>query len=211
MKSTKHLLQVRAKMKAHQPLFVVKESHKSARVGRRWRANRGIHSGQRQMHRGKPSMPTPGFGVPRLIKGLHSSGLQFVIVHTLSQLETINPQTQGVLIGSTVGQRKKLQILDAAVKKKITLFQTKDANKTIESIRSSFAVRIKVKKDRQSLKSKKEAERKKKAGDKKKKEEAKTAPSEQGQDSIEDAVKEEKDQEKDHEHKEAEKTLIKPQ
>ena len=207
MKSTKQLLKVRAKMKAHQPLFVVKETHKSARVGYRWRANRGIHSGQRQMHRGKPSMPTPGFGAPRLVRGLHSSGLEFVIVHTVSQLEAINSETQGVLIGSTVVQRKKLQILDAVVKKKITILQTKHAQKTIASITSSFAARIKAKKDRLSSKSTKEAEKKKKAEDKKKKEDAKTSPADKAQGSIEDAIKEEKD----HEHKEAEKTLIKPQ
>src|SRR3989338_9616362 len=102
MKSTKNLLQVRAKMKAHQPLFVVKESHKSARIGSRWRANRGIHSGQRQMHRGKPAMPTPGYGTPKAVRNLHNSGLQFVVVYSVSQIEKINPQTQGVLIGSIV-------------------------------------------------------------------------------------------------------------
>lgn len=207
-------------MKAHQPLFVVKEYHKSARVKKRWRAQRGIHSGHRQMHRGKPAQPTPGFGVPKAVWGLHISGLQPVLVHTLSQLETIDVQTQGIVIGSTVGMKKKMQILDMAVTKKITILQKKDAPSTLDHLRSSFAHRIKVKKERISTKNQKETEKKKRAEEQKKEEEKKkgkisSAKTGGTESSVEDTFASE-GQEKIKEKKvkeqlEAEKTLIKPQ
>ena len=219
MKSTTKLLQTRAKMKAHQPLFVVKEYHKSARVKKRWRAQRGIHSGHRQMHRGKPAQPTPGFGVPRAVRGLHSSGLQPVLIHSLSQLQGIDTQTQGIIIGSTVGMRKKMQILDTAAKNKITVLQMKDASTTLEKLRSSFADRIRAKKDTISAKSKKEAEKKKKEEQKKKETSSSKTSTKAGEKegSIEDTVApEELGNEKEKEKKvkeqlDAEKTPIKPQ
>src|SRR3989338_4850469 len=223
MKSTQKLLRTRARMKAHQPLFVVKEYHKSARVKMRWRAQRGIHSGHRQMHRGKPAQPTPGFGVPKAVRGLHSSGLQPVLVHSVSQLDAVDVQTQGIVIGATVGMRKKMHILDAAVKKNLTILQKKDAPSTLEHLRSSFALRVKVKKDRISIKTKKEAEKSKRADEKKKEEEQKkkesssaptSAKTGEKESSIDDAVSHEKSEsgkeKKVKEQLEAEKTIIKP-
>ncbi len=212
MTSSPSLLSVRAKMKAHQPLFVVKEYHKSARIKKRWRAQRGIHSGHRQMHRGKPAQPTPGFGTPREVRGMHSSGLQPVAVHSTSQLDAIDPQTQGLLIGATVGAKKKLQILELALKKKITLLQVADAQKAITAIQSAFSARVKSKQDHASTKSKKEMEKKKKA-EKKKEETAKPELSMENprgslDGSLDDTVAQ---KEIEQEQKEAEKTLIKPQ
>ncbi len=225
MKSTPHLFIVRARMKAHQPLFVVKEYHKSARVKKRWRAQRGIHSGHRQMHRGKPAQPTPGFGVPGAVRGLHSSGLQPVLVHSVLELNAIMVPAQGIVIGSTVGMKKKMQILDAAVKKKIAVLQVKDTSAALEKLRSSFAARTKVRKDRLSVKSKKEAEKKKKGEEKRKEEEAqkkKEVPaakpeekdkSGEKESSIEDTVTPEGSikEKEENERLEAEKMLIKPQ
>ncbi len=221
MKSTPALLAVRARMKTHQPLFVVKEHHKSARIKRRWRAQRGIHSGHRQMYRGKPAQPTPGFGVPQAVRGVHSSGLRAVVVYSPAQLELINPQTQGVLIGSTVGMRKKMQLVIAAMKRKITVLQMKDPSAALEGMRSSFAARIKAKTEKRSAKLEKDNEKKKKAEQKKKEEEQKkkespVAPAEEKpgekRSSIEETVaaEEQQRQKKEQEQQEAEKILIKP-
>ena len=215
-KSIKDLLQVRMRMKRHQPLFVVKESHKTARIKPRWRANRGIHSGQRQRHRGKPSLPTSGYRTPRLTRNLHPSGLSSVMVRSPSELEHIDARTQGVIIGAAVGRRKKLQMLEVAIRKNLTVLNVGDIQKARESIQSRFAARLSVKKEKLTAKSNKEMERKKKAAPKKEKTEsaseskpeqqAGTAePSATG--SIEEALR----QEKEKERKEAEKTLLKPQ
>lgn len=219
MKPAKTLLSVRAKMKKHQPLFVMKEHHKSARIKRRWRAQRGIHSGHRQMYRGKPAQPTPGFGVPKAVHGLHSSGLQPVLVHTPAQLEALNSQTQGIIIGSTVGMKKKMLLLMAAAKKNISVLQVKDISAAVENLRSSFIARTKVKKDRLNAKSRKEAEKKKKAEEKKKegqeekqkkKEETAAVRPEEKKVSIESAVADKEQEKKEKEQQETEKMLIKP-
>lgn len=199
-------------MKAHQPLFVVKEYHKSARVKKRWRAQRGIHSGHRQMHRGKPAQPTPGFGVPRAVRGLHSSGLQPVVVHSLSQLDALDPQIQGIIIGATVGTRKRLQLLEMAANKKITLLLIADAHKARDALTSAFSARVKAKKDKLSAKSKKEAEKKKKGEEKKKEEQKKEEASSPAESSVENKIRAEQEQEKkEKEQQETEKILIKPQ
>lgn len=221
MKPAKNVLpvravQVRARMKKHQPLFVVKEHHKSARIKRRWRAQRGIHSGHRQMHRGKPAQPTPGFGVPKTVRGLHSSGLQPVLIHSLTQLNSIDAQTQGIIIGSSVGMKKKMLLLTAAAKKNIAALQVKDISAALETLRSSFIARTKVRKDRLSAKTKKEAEKKKKAdekkeGEQKKKEETSAAKSGEKGASIESVVADKEQEKKEKEQQEAEKILIKPQ
>ena len=60
--------------------FVEKESNFSARVKSRWRLPRGKHSKVRQMHKGRPALPGPGYGSQESKKGLHPSGLKIVAV-----------------------------------------------------------------------------------------------------------------------------------
>ena len=75
-------LQERKRMRKRNPPFVVKESNNQARVKSRWRFPRGRHSQVRQMHKGKPGMPNPGYGVPKAVRGLHSSGLKKLLFIT---------------------------------------------------------------------------------------------------------------------------------
>jgi large subunit ribosomal protein L32e len=201
----KKLLEVRKRIKKNKPTFVVKETNFSARVKRRWRFPRGKHSKVRQMHRGRPKLVNVGFGVPKAVRGLHSSGLETVRVHNKKELLSINPEKQGAII-ARIGNNKKLKLLELAKEKNITLFNIKDLEKAIEEVKSSFANRKKDKEDKSKEKSKKEVEKKKKADEKKQKEEepAKESKSSEGK---EKQLKEQEDEEK----KVIEKTIIKKQ
>ena len=110
MSEQKKLLDQRKKMKAAQPHFVVKESHNVGCVKKRWRLPRGRHSGVRQYHKGKPALPTPGYGSPKGVYGLHRLGLKMVNICSKTDLEKINPQTEGAILSATLGTRKKLDL-----------------------------------------------------------------------------------------------------
>ncbi len=183
------------------PTFVVKESHNQNRVKRRWRFPRGRHSGVRQMHKGKPAMPNPGYGAPVAERGLHSSGLRPVLVHTLSQLEQVDPAVEGIIIASTVGTRKKVQLLEKAEQAKIQILNVKDVAATREGIQKAFTERQQKRKQKLDSKSKKEADKKKKAAEKEKE----AVAEEKG--SVEEKVQQEEEKQK----KDVEKTITKRQ
>ncbi len=167
----KKLLSVRNKAKKRKPGFVVKESKYQAGVKKRWRYPRGLHSPVRQRFGGRPALPRPGYGSPRAIRGLHSSGLTKVLVSSEAELLLVNSATQGAVIRSTVGAKKRLRLLQLAQEKKIKVLSVKDVAQSVEKIAKAFELRTKVKVTRSQEKSKKEDEKRKRAEEKKKAEE----------------------------------------
>lgn len=55
-----------------------------------------------------------GYGGPALVRGLHPSGFEEVMVYNVDGLETINPKTQAARIGGTVGVKKRIAIENRA-------------------------------------------------------------------------------------------------
>ncbi len=55
-----------------------------------------------------------GYRSPKAVRGLHPSGLEDVLVYNVKDLEKLNPETQGARIASTVGKRKKIEIIKRA-------------------------------------------------------------------------------------------------
>ena len=101
MKSTSQIqkmLQERARIKKSKPYFVVKATSFSARVKERWRNPRGLHSPIRQKYRGKPLLVKVGYGSPADVRGLHSSGLQPIVVHTVKDIIAVYSSIQVVFI-----------------------------------------------------------------------------------------------------------------
>jgi len=199
------LLKQRREANKRKPAFVEKESNFSASVKKRWRMPRGKHSGQRQYHKGRPAMPTPGYGAPKEVRGLHHSGLEVVLINNKSELEKLNPNTQGMLISGKVGNKKRLELINLATEKKITILNYLKPTEVSEKLSKEFMARKKDKQEKLQQMSKKEESRKKKAEEKAKKEEEKKIEKNEG--SVEEKVKEETDKQK----KIAEKTITKKQ
>jgi len=156
-------LKVRNERNKTKPGFVVKESKFSSGVKSRWRFPRGKHSKVRQMHKGRPALPSVGYGSPKEVKGLHKSGLEMVVVKNKDEMEKINTEKQGVIIASTVGNKKRTELLKLAKEKSITILNVKDIDSSLESISKEFEERKKVKKEKLVQMSKKEEEKIKKA------------------------------------------------
>lgn len=205
MTDTKKLLALRRQSKRKKPFFTRKDAHKKSRVKLRWRQPQGRHSPVRQRYRGKPSHVSLGYGSPKEIKHLHSSGLQKVVVSHIQQLEALRPEAHGLVISHSLGDKKRLGLLKAALEKKFRLLNFKEPGKILAQLESEFQKRKEAKKKKMTEKEKKELEKKKKAEEKEKKEkEEKEVPEKKEEKTLEELQKEKKEEER----KEMEKVLI---
>jgi large subunit ribosomal protein L32e len=104
----------RISRKKRTPKFRRQEWFRFRRLGEKWRRPRGKDSKMRVGKSGKPAMPSVGYKSPKLMRGLHPSGLAEVMVSSPRDIEGINPNKQVVRIASSVGGRKREQILARA-------------------------------------------------------------------------------------------------
>jgi large subunit ribosomal protein L32e len=170
----KKILEVRNKLKAKKPKFKRVQSNQFAKLKNKensWRKPKGMGNKVRRQRRGQAKMPKVGYGSPREVKGLTRDGFRPVIVNNVNELSNINPKEEIVVISSRVGGRKKLEILNEIKSKKLSVYNVKDLDKEISSLK-------KEKKKKESKESKKKEEENKevpksKEDNKKKEEESK--------------------------------------
>ncbi|MDO8660621.1 MAG: 50S ribosomal protein L32e [Candidatus Woesearchaeota archaeon] len=129
----KKLLALRKKQKSKKPHFLREDSHKIMALPTGWRKPNGLHSKMRHNYRGQPAMVEPGWGSPRLVKGLWSNGLAPIIVHNATEIEKLNPSTQGVVIAADVGMKKRLVLIAKAQEKKISILNIKKVQEYIKA------------------------------------------------------------------------------
>ncbi len=137
MDDTKRLLAQRNKAKKHKPPFIVNAANFQKRIERRWRLPRGLHSATRQMHKGKPAMPTPGYGSPKAVHGLTRLGVKPVVVHTVRELLAIDVSTESALLAAGIGGRSRVILLKLAVEKKIPILNVKNPTERILAIENA--------------------------------------------------------------------------
>jgi large subunit ribosomal protein L32e len=161
----KELLELRKSMKAKKPKFLRSSCKIKARVSNNWRKPKGLQNKMRLNLKGYRVTVNPGYGSPIAVKHLdYKTGLLPVRVSNKNELEKIDIKTQGIIIASTVGARKKLEIINIAEEKNIIIIQNakkiKDAiaNK-LDKKRKAKAVKIEKKKAKD--KKQKKAEKKK--------------------------------------------------
>ena len=115
----KAMLEKRAEVSGRRPEFLRQEWFRYAKLGRKWRKPRGMHSKMRRHYKYRPTIVSIGFRGPALVRGLASSGFQEVLVYNPSNLDIIDPKTQAARIGGTVGGRKRATIIEKADQLKI--------------------------------------------------------------------------------------------
>ena len=124
-KERHHMLKLRHDIKQRTPTFLREEWFRYKRISKNWRRPDGLHSKMRKNLKYRPSKVRVGFRGPKKTRHLHSSGFEEVIIHTTNELENINPDTQAVRIGGTVGTKKRLEILKKANEKEIRILNMK--------------------------------------------------------------------------------------
>jgi len=80
----------------------------------KWRRPRGKDNPMRLRLKGLPPIASSGYGTPAAIRGLHPSGLEPAVVSSLRDLSGLDPSRNIVYISSTVGLRKRLEIVRKA-------------------------------------------------------------------------------------------------
>jgi large subunit ribosomal protein L32e len=100
--------------KHKKPKFRRQESWRYKRVKNTWRKPHGIDSKMRKKVKGWPPSPTTGYRSPKKTRGLHPSGFIETRVYAVEDLSEIDPELQAIRIASTVGGRKRVEILALA-------------------------------------------------------------------------------------------------
>ncbi len=155
------LLQVRAATKGKKPVFTRQEYGRKRKIGIEWRKPKGMHSKMRLHIRGKKRSPSPGWGSPREVEGLHPSGLRPVLVATAIQIDAMQ-EGEGAVISSTVGMRKRVALVEHAKKKNAPLLNLGDVDKFLKQISEQMAQRKAAKKKVKAAQKKEEPKKEEK-------------------------------------------------
>lgn len=94
--------------------FKREDTHKRKSVSDSWRKPTGGHSRSRLKKKGAAPKPEAGFRTNKEDRGKHPSGFEEVMVHNVSDLDQIEEEDEAARIGSTVGGRKREQIIEKA-------------------------------------------------------------------------------------------------
>jgi len=94
--------------------FKRQEWFRFKRLGEKWRKPRGRDSKMRLCRKGKPAMPSTGARSPKALRGIHPSGFAEIRVNNPRELDGLSVKKQAVRIASSVGKRKREQILTRA-------------------------------------------------------------------------------------------------
>ena len=116
------LLRIKKNMNQKKPSFKRIESWRYKRVKGGWRAAKGIDSKTRQKLKSGVKSPNVGYRTPKKIRGLHPSGLHEVIVKNIDDLNKINPKTHGIKISATIGNKKRMELIELAQSRRFKIF-----------------------------------------------------------------------------------------
>jgi large subunit ribosomal protein L32e len=126
MPINKEKLDLRAEVVKKRPKFKRAESWRYKRLETTWRKPKGVDNHQRkQKSRGRPGIVKVGYGGPKITRGLHPSGYTDNLVFTINDLKKLNPKTDGIRFGHTVGARKRKEIIIKAIEKKFKIFNAR--------------------------------------------------------------------------------------
>ena len=115
------LLRIRRKAKKKMPDFWRQEGYRYKRLKEGWRRPRGRHSKLRKSESARGRKPGTGYMSPAAVRGLTGQGLEAVLVSNKKDLLKMDPKTQAAVIRSTVGKKKRLEIISEAEKREISL------------------------------------------------------------------------------------------
>ncbi len=114
------MLKLRAVINKIRPRFIRMNSWRLKRLEDTWRSpRRSLDNKIRLQRKGFPPLVKVGYRGPAMVRGLHPSGFEEVVVHTVEELEKVDPSRQAVRIASTVGRRKRIEIIKKAEEKGI--------------------------------------------------------------------------------------------
>lgn len=103
------------RLRKKRPEFRRQEYFKQKKLERTWRRPKGRKSKARMNEQSRGPHPSPGYSSPKALRGLNRQGLREVRVFNPAQLDPLT--SEAVVIASTVGRKKRLEILKKAGEK----------------------------------------------------------------------------------------------
>ncbi|ABN70134.1 LSU ribosomal protein L32E [Staphylothermus marinus F1] len=118
-KDLEKLLELRKKLKSKKPEFLRHLWWKKPKFRNdpKWRKPKGTDNKMRLKKKGYPPLVEVGYRGPKLVRGLHPSGLKPVVIHDPKELDRLDPNMHILYIGRTVGLRKRIEIMRIASEK----------------------------------------------------------------------------------------------
>ena len=74
-----------------------------------------------------------GYRGPKIARGLHPSGYTDNLVHNITDLEKLNPKTDGIRIAHSVGTKKRKTIVIKSIEKKFKVFNARVSERANKS------------------------------------------------------------------------------
>lgn len=115
------ILKLSIRLRRIRPRFIriYNKEHKIRLEDSPWRKPKGIDNKMRMKRKGYPPVVDVGYRGPREARGVHPSGFREVLVYRPEDLAKVNPETEAIRIASTVGVRKRVEIVREAVRRGI--------------------------------------------------------------------------------------------
>ena len=135
------LLEHRAMIKGKKPHFMRSDAHKHPRLKTGWRKPQGIDSKMRLGLKGYKRKIEVGWKSPRDIRGFHASGVAQILVHSPGQVAALDPKAQGIILGSGVGKKKRLEIIAKAQERNVTILNIKDPAAYVKGVQDDLQKR----------------------------------------------------------------------
>ena len=154
------MLDVRKKLKAKKPTFLRQDAHKVKTLKKKWRYPKGIHSKMREKIKGHRRQPNPGWSSPSDVRGLTPEGYKLIIINNVQELLSTNdPKT----ISSTVGTKKKLEIIKKAKERGIKIMNVPNLDEFIKKTEEKLMIRKEAAKKKEAVVKEKKPEIKEEA------------------------------------------------
>jgi len=125
----RRLMRIRVLMERREPRWMSMDEWRFLRVAHResWRRPKGDDNKIRLEIKGYPKRVKIGYGKPRLVRNLHPTGFKLVIVHRPEDVDKVDPTKEAIVIGRTVGLRKRIEIVRRAIERGVRVINvTKD-------------------------------------------------------------------------------------
>ena len=121
----KEMLALRKAISKRRPKFIRQESWRYVRVGSSWRKPRGIDSKMRIEKKGWPKKVKVGYRGPKIVRGLHPSGLIDVLAQNENDLQALEPGKHAARLASSIGARKRKLLVSTAEGKGIRVLNSR--------------------------------------------------------------------------------------
>ncbi|MDD5332036.1 MAG: eL32 family ribosomal protein [Candidatus Nanoarchaeia archaeon] len=153
--------------------FLKQDAHKLDKLKKNWRKPKGLDSKMRRNLRSYRRLVRIGYGSPEEIKGLNRQGIQEIKVNNIHDLDKIKPD-QLIIISSTLGLRKKIELVKKIQERKLKVANLKDIQEFIKKSEEKIKKKSDERKSKIEKRAKSKEDLKKKAEKKKESKEEKT-------------------------------------